>query len=101
MSHDAFVLTINVPPSLEEALVDCLLSLAWRQGFTSFSANVHDHKSEGLSLAEQVAGHQRKIRFQMYVDRQNVSALLTKLKADFAGSGLHYWLIPALEQGVI
>ncbi|MBD9359773.1 DUF3240 family protein [Methylomonas sp. BW4-1] len=101
MSHEAFLLTVNVPPSLEEALVDCLLSLEWSQGFTSFPANVHDHNQQGLSLAEQVAGHQRKIRFQMYVERQNISALLTKLKADFTGSGLHYWLVPAIEQGII
>ncbi|WKJ90502.1 DUF3240 family protein [Methylomonas montana] len=101
MSHEAFLLTLNVSPSLEEAMVDCLLSLAWRQGFTSFPANVHDHDHQGLSLAEQVAGHQRKIRFQMYVEKQNISALLTKLKEDFAGAGLHYWLVPAIEQGLI
>lgn len=101
MSHEGFLLTVNVAPSLEEALVDCLLSLDWRQGFSSFPANVHGQASQGLSLAEQVAGHQRKIRFQMYVEKQHISALLTKLKADFAGSGLHYWLVPAIEQGVI
>lgn len=101
MSHEAYLLTMSVPPSLEELMVDCLLSLEWRQGFTSFPANVHDHKNENLSLAEQVAGHQRKIRFQMYVEKHNISALLTKLKADFSGSGLQYWLLPAIEQGVI
>jgi len=101
MSHEAFLLTVNVPPDLEEAMVDCLLSLEWRQGFSSFAANVHDHDHQGLSLAEQVAGHQRKIRFQIYIEKPNIPALLTKLKADFAGSDLHYWLVPVIEQGVI
>lgn len=101
MSHEGFLLTVSVPPSLEEALVDCLLSLDWAQGFSSFPTNVHGQGSQSLSLAEQVAGHQRKIRFQMYVEKPHISALLTKLKADFAGSGLHYWLVPAIEQGVI
>ncbi len=98
---EAFLLTVNAPPSLEDALVDFLLSLEWRQGFTSFPANAHDHNHQGLSLAEQVSGYQRKIRFQMYVEKQNISALLTKLKVEFAGSGLHYWLVSAIEQGVV
>lgn len=101
MSHEAFLLTVTAPPSLEEAVVDYLLALEWRQGFSSFPANVHDQNAQNLSLAEQVAGHSRKIRFQMYVEKQHISALLTKLKADFAGSGLHYWLVPAIEQGII
>lgn len=101
MNRDAFILTVTAPPSLEDALVDCLLALDWQQGFSSFPANVHDHNVQGLSLAEQVAGHQRKLRFQMYVEKQHIPVLLAKLKQEFAGSGLQYWLVPAIEQGVI
>lgn len=101
MISDAFLLTVNVPPSLEEALIDFLLSLEWRQGFTSFPANAHDHNLEGLSLAEQVTGRQRKIRFQLYVEKQHIPSLLNQLKAGFAGTGLQYWLLPAIEQGRI
>ncbi len=101
MSHDAFILTVTAPPTLEDALVDCLLALEWQQGFSSYPANVHDHNARGLSLAEQVAGHQRKLRFQMYVEKQHAPALLARLKHEFAGSGLQYWLVPAIEQGVI
>lgn len=97
MSHETFLVTINVPPGLEEAMVDCLLTFETAQGFSSFPVNAHDHRNEGLSLAEQVTGRQRKIRFQMYIDKEHVSALLTKIKADFTGSGLHYWVVPVLE----
>jgi hypothetical protein len=54
-----------------------------------------------LSLTEQVTGRQRKIRFQMYIDKAHLSALLTKIKADFTGTGLHYWIVPVLEHGEI
>lgn len=101
MNHDTFLVTINVSPSLEEAMVDCLLTFETAQGFSSLPVSAHDHRNEGLSLAEQVTGRQRKIRFQMYIDKQHISSLLTKLKADFSGSGLHYWVVPVLEHGEI
>ncbi len=101
MSHETFLVTINVAPSLEEAIVDCLLTFETAQGFSSFPVSAHDHRNEGLSLAEQVTGRQRKIRFQMYIDKQHVAALLTKLKAEFPNSGMHYWVVPVLEHGEI
>ncbi len=101
MSHDTYLITVNVPPSLEESMVDCLLTFETAQGFSSFPVSAHDHRNLGMSLAEQVTGRQRKIRFQMYIDKQHVAALLSKIKADFKGAGLHYWVVPVLEHGEI
>ncbi len=101
MTHDTYLVTINVSPSLEEAMVDCLLTFETAQGFSSFPVSAHDHRNQGLSLNEQVTGRQRKIRFQMYIDKHHLSALLSKIKADFTGTGLHYWIVPVLEHGEI
>lgn len=101
MTHDTFLVTINVSPVLEEAMVDCLLAFESAQGFSSFPIYAHDHRNQGLSIAEQVTGRQRKIRFQMYIDKMHVTELVTKLKADFSGTGLHYWIVPVLEHGEI
>lgn len=101
MTHDTYLITINVSPALEEAMVDCLLAFETAQGFSSFAVSAHDHRNQGLSIAEQVTGRQRKMRFQMYIDKNHVSALLTKIKADFSGTGLHYWIVPVLEHGEI
>ncbi len=95
------ILTLNVPPSLEEAVVDCLLTFESEQGFTSYAVNSHHHINEGLSVAEQVSGRQKKIRFQMYVAEENLSALLGRLKQEFAGVGVHYWVLPVLEDGYL
>ncbi len=102
-SHTEFLVTLNVPTSLEEAMVDSLLMLESTHGFSSFhvSAHHHDNSSQSLSLAEQVMGRQKKIRFQMYVDKAGLSKLLVQLKQEFAGAGIHYWVIPVLEKGVI
>ncbi len=101
MDNEEFLITLNVPPSLEEAIVDCLLTFEAEHGFSSFPVSAHDHKNEGLSLAEQVTGRQRKIRFQMYVAKMDLAALVSRLKADFSGSGIHYWVLPVIEKGTI
>jgi hypothetical protein len=101
MNSKQYLVTLEVPPSLEEATVDCLLTLESEHGFSSFPVNSHDHRNEGLSLAEQVSGRQKKIRFQMYVPEQGLAALLEQLRAEFSGSGIKYWVLPVVENGVI
>jgi hypothetical protein len=101
MNTKEYLVTLNVPLSLEEAIVDCLLTLESEHGFSSFPVNSHDHKNEGLSLAEQVSGRQEKIRFQMYVPEQRLTALLDQLRTEFSGSGIRYWVLPVVENGVI
>ncbi len=99
--HQEYLVTLNVPPSLEEVLVDSLLMLEAKYGFSSFPVNAHHHENKGLSLAEQVSGRQKKIRFQMYVDVSGLSSLLTQLKQEFAGAGIQYWVLPVIEKGEI
>lgn len=101
MNIKEYLVTLNVPPSLEEAIVDCLLTLESEHGFSSFPVNSHDHRNEGLSLAEQVTGRQKKIRFQMYVPEQGLASLLDQLRTEFSGSGIKYWVLPVIENGVI
>ena len=101
MDNEEFLITLNAPPSLEEAIVDCLLTFEADHGFSSFPVSAHDHKNEGLSLAEQVTGRQRKIRFQMTVEKQDLTSLINRLKADFSGSGINYRVLPIIERGII
>lgn len=82
-------------------MVDCLLTFESAQGFSSFPVNAHDHRNQGLSVSEQVTGRQRKMRFQMFIDKDHLPELLSKLKADFSGTGLHYWVMPVLEHNEI
>lgn len=101
MNGKEYLVTLNVPPSLEEAVVDCLLMLESEHGFSSFPVNSHDHRNEGLSLAEQVTGRQKKVRFQMYVPEDGLAQLLDQLRAEFSDSGIQYWVLPVIENGVI
>ncbi len=101
MKSNQYLVTINAPVSIEEAIVDCLLILESEFGFSSFQVNSHDHKNKNLSLAEQVSGRKKSIRFQMYVSEQGLPLLLAQLRSDFSGSGIKYWVLPVIENGVI
>jgi hypothetical protein len=97
MIQELYLVTINVPTALEEAMVDCLLPFESAQGFSSFPVSAHDHRNRGLSVAEQVTGRQSKMRFQMFIDNEGLPVLLDKLTAEFSGTGLHYWVMPVLD----
>jgi len=101
MSGQQFLVTINVPPLLEEAVVDCLLAIESADGFSSLVVSAHGSEHDTLSLAEQVAGRKKQIRFQMYVPEQQLEVLINQLKQNFSGAGIHYWVMPVLDSGSI
>ncbi len=101
MSGKEFLVTLNAPTGLEEAIVDCLLTFESEHGFSSFPVYAHDHRNEGLSLAEQVSGRQKRLRFQMYVEEAVLTALLARLREDFSGAGIRYWVMPVVDNGMI
>ncbi len=100
MNIQEYLITINVPPLLEEAMVDCLLTVE-SDGFSSLAVNAHASDHEHLSLAEQVSGRQKQIRFQMYVSEQQMNELIALLKQNFTGANIHYWVLPVLHSGYI
>ncbi|MCK5828696.1 MAG: DUF3240 family protein [Methylococcales bacterium] len=101
MDNEEFLVILTVPYSLEEAIIDCLLTFEVDYGFSSFPVSAHDHKNKGLSLAEQVRGKQQQIRFQMYVAKHDLPTLTHRLKTEFSGSGITYSVLPVIERGVI
>lgn len=93
------LLTLIAPPSLEEPLVDWLLQFESQYGFSSFPVNGHSSRHEGLTLAEQVSGRKRQIRFEMHLPEGEWRMLIERLKRDFPGAELHYWISPIFELG--
>ncbi|PZN73669.1 MAG: DUF3240 domain-containing protein [Candidatus Methylumidiphilus alinenensis] len=95
------LITLTVPPSIEESIVDWLLQFNDHSGFTSQWANGHSSQMEGLNLAEQVAGRKQQIRFQMHINTDDLPRFMDTLKRDFADAGLHYWVTPVIDVGHI
>jgi hypothetical protein len=100
MNKDRLVI-INAPSSLEEMLVDSLLTMESEYGFSSFPVNVHHHQNIGLSLAEQVSGRQKQICFQIHVDEDGAKLLLQRLQEEFSGAGIQYWVMPIMVSAEI
>lgn len=101
MSHEYYLLTLNTPPSLEEDVVDCLLSTENANSFSSYSVYAHEQGNEHLSIAEQVSGRQRKICFRILIGKKELAILINQLKLEFSGSGLKYSVVPVIEFGEI
>lgn len=91
------LLLINLPPSLEEDLVDYLLSLDTVEGFTSYPVQGHgDHHN--LNIAEQVSGRRKRVQFEMIIDQGDYE-MITGSLASVVGKGLVFWLMPVLDVG--
>ena len=101
MNHGDYLVTIDVPPSLEEPFIDCLLGFKQVHCIASFPVGDHDRPLQGLSLAEQVFGKQRNIRFQLNIEKNSLADLLIHLKTEFSDAGLQYWVVPVIEHGEI
>jgi hypothetical protein len=94
------LLVLIAPPGIEEALVDFLLA---QEHFSGFSAQkIEGSPAHGrLTLAEQVTGRKRQVMFHVHAPREEVDGLLERLRRDFRGAGLHYWVMPVIEAGPI
>ena len=91
------LLTINLPPALEEDLVDYLLSLDFVVGFTSYAVQGHgEHRN--LSVAEQVTGRRKRMQFEMLIDEAEYKQITSALAAA-VGKDLTYWQIPVNHIG--
>jgi hypothetical protein len=95
------LLTLIAPVGLEEPLVDWLLEHASSHGICSGPINGHSASHESLTVAEQVSGRQRQIRFEVHAQEGEVNLMLERLRGDFADAGIHFWVVPLLESGKI
>lgn len=96
---ETVAVTLNVLPALEERLVDWLLEHETVSGFTSYAAHGHGDRLEGLSVAEQVSGRQRRVEFRVELPAAALEKIVTDLTATFAGVDLYYYVTPVLRSG--
>ncbi len=95
------LLMLVVAPSLEEAMVDVLLTQTDVSGFTSSQVYAHGTQAGKLSLLEQVTGRQQKIQFLVYGTEDALKILITYLSTAFNQADISYVLLPVLVSGVI
>jgi hypothetical protein len=93
-------LTLILPRSLEEALIDALLRHPDRIGpFTAHPAEGHGAPGAIVSPAEKVRGRTERVRIDILVDRERAPNLVTGLREEFRGAQVFWWLSPVLDAG--
>lgn len=96
-----FCLTLICPPTVEEKLLDVLLANAGSEVFTSTPTHSHGSGQQRLSATEQVMGRSRAVQVQILLTATELAQMLTRLRADFAGAGLRYWVCPLSAEGEV
>ncbi len=104
------LLTLSTAPNFEDDLVDWLLVQGSTegalenchiQGFSSWNGYGHGAEIATLSIAEQVAGRQKRVFFSLQGDERNLTKLVNKLSEDYPNVDVHFWLQPVIMAGRI
>ncbi|NOX68828.1 MAG: DUF3240 domain-containing protein [Gammaproteobacteria bacterium] len=93
------LVTLNVPPELEEPIVDWLLAREDSTGFTSVPVYGHSTRHDDLSPVEQVSGRQRRQQFQIQIRADGVEAFIDSIRESFGVAGIHFWVLPLIHGG--
>jgi len=93
-----FLLRLNIPPGLEEDVVDLLLGLDSISGYQSYPTRGHGQVG-AMSIAEQVAGRRDRVQFEVVLDSDVLDSVLEELKAAFPLRDAIYWVLPVNRSG--
>ena len=92
------LLRLNIPPSLEEDVVDLLLASSEIPGFQSYHTRGHGQVG-AMTIAEQVAGRRERVQFEIVLDASQLDSLLEKLRQSFPVPDIIYWVLPVAACG--
>jgi hypothetical protein len=93
------LVVLSASPALEEVVIDWLIGRPGSAGFTSLAASGHGSRHQALSSTEQVAGRQKRVQFQVILPQAGLREFLQSARQEFAGTDLHYWVLPVLASG--
>ena len=92
------LLRLNIPPSLEEDVVDLLLASDEIPGFQSYATRGHGQVG-AMTIAEQVEGRRNRVQFEIVLDSDQLETLLQNLKEAFPVPDIIYWVLPVSRCG--
>lgn len=90
---------LNVPPTLEEAVIDWLLGREGNSGFSTYLISGHSSEHQGLSAAEQVSGRRKRLRFEVDMPQPSVAAFLQGARDVVGAADIHCVVYPILASG--
>lgn len=97
--HQQYLMNFMVPAEIEEAVEKLIADFEEEQAGDEAIDAIPKHKPSRL-LSEQNDDH-KIYSFQVHAEKKDSTALLEKLKSEFPGSGIQYWIVPVIEEGQI
>ncbi len=97
--HTRVLVVLNAPPSLEDHVLDWLVSRPEGTGFTSMRVSGHGADPKELSIAEQVAGRQQRVRFEVLMSSAEADEFLKEAAEALGTAAIRYWALPVLAAG--
>ena len=93
-----YLLRLNVPPGLEEDMVDLLLGFDQISGYQSYPTRGHGQVG-AMSIAEQVVGRRDRVQFEVVLEPGVLQPLLDSLKKALPVRDVIYWVLPVEQSG--
>lgn len=93
------LVTLVVPPLLEDACIEMLLEHPCTPAFSSTPARGHGDDPAHLSISEQVSGWRREVRIEVQIADADRAALFEALQARFRTSTVRWRVTPILDAG--
>lgn len=94
-----YCLSLICPPTVEEKLLDALLTNVDSEVFTSTPTYSHGTAQGRLTATEQVMGRSRAVQVSILLTAPELERLRTLLQREFAGTGVRYWVSPLAFEG--
>lgn len=92
------LLRLNIPPDLEEDVVDLLLTTDGIPGFQSYPIRGHGRVG-AMTIAEQVEGRRNRVQFEVVLDDERLESVLQNLKEALPVRDIIYWVLPISASG--
>jgi len=92
------LLRLNIPPDLEEDVVDLLLASEEIPGFQSYPIRGHGQVG-AMTIAEQVEGRRNRVQFEVVLDNDQLETLIKKLRKALPVPDIIYWVLPVASSG--
>ncbi len=101
MKHQDQLLQLIVPEAQYTQVVDFLLAQPETPFFTMLRAEGFGQPHEHLNAVEQVAGAQRKVKFEVELRAEMVEPLLSDLQNALPTLNIFYRVLPIMHHGVL
>lgn len=97
LNHQRYLINFMVPEEIEESVT---------QFIRTFGTEPQDEDSmpslpklKPIRMLAEPDGEEKTYSFQIQAARKESNALLEKMKTEFSGAGIQYWVVPVVENG--